>query len=184
MPFKWEILSCSLYSNIPEALWIQENREEKQPFNRQNIQNTAGYIVAFDYSHVFRGVATPAAVAAISRGVGGVLPPTQSPSFTFLSLPPSLTRTAVSLGPRTHGGIWNPRCVRSGPWESVCCAHYWPPWDPVVLRSWWRWCRRRWSPSPPCWSQRLWSPLWLATQRTVCHITWAASRNWTTQRNA
>lgn len=129
-----------------------------------------------------------------SKGVGGVkevkafhlpspplIPSSASPPPSVahsLSFSRSVTLCTVRPG-RRNSGIWKRICGRS-----VCCGRFWPLWCPVSCRSWWRWCRRRSSPSPPCWSQRLWWPLWLVMQRTACHTTWAASKDWSTRRSA
>lgn len=128
--------------------------------------------------------------AAASRDVGGVRevespPPTLSPCSTFS---PSHSTPSLSLSQWELWGrrrkTWKPRCELSGLRESVCCGRLWSPWRPAGWRSWWRWCRSLLSPSPPSWGQRLWSPSWLAMQRTAYRTTWAASTGSSTRRSA
>lgn len=101
----------------------------------------------FCYKGFFDLIQREPSPAASGRGVGGALPPSQSLSLTYLppllSLPTSLTRASLSLGPGTHGWIWKGRCVRSGPRESVRYGRYWWLWCPAARRS----CRL-WYKSP------------------------------------
>ena len=170
------------------VIWnMMSSTHTQNPFTIQFVQS------------IIRGVG--GRLQASSMGVGVVKslhPPTHSIPFLYLPTsppaptvahsvtpprpPPPLTRAAPSL--QSHAGIWTRRCVRSGPRESVCCGRCWSLWCPAACRSWPRWSRRGWIPSPACWSRRLWSPSWLATRRTVCHTTWAASRGWSTPRSA